>query len=155
MERNDCHLSFCYSHYIVAYSRFFYGLFTFYFQERVRRNRVIFIWKSNHFFCSYTTDGTIALFVGALPLLLPDRNPSQSMCISIEGERFLFPSMICLGDWEYQPILPWNHLSKTFPWGVFMLQGAGLAIADGFKVNYSNLNWLFFLFSFLIDEMYL
>lgn len=47
--------------------------------------------------------------------------------------------MVCLGDWEYRPILPWNHLSKTFPWGVFMLQGAGLAIADGFKVNDSNL----------------
>lgn len=43
--------------------------------------------------------------------------------------------MIGLGDWEYQPILPWNHLSKTFPWGVFMLQGAGLAIADGFTVR--------------------
>ena len=64
----------------------------------------------------YTTDGTIALFIGALPLVLPDRNPFRS-------------------NWEYQPILPWNHLSKTFPWGVFMLQGAGLAIADGFKVT--------------------
>jgi hypothetical protein len=68
------------------------------------------------FLFSYTTDGTIALFIGALPLVLPDKNPFQS-------------------DWEYQPILPWNHLSKTFPWGVFMLQGAGLAIADGFKVK--------------------
>ena len=27
---------------------------------------------------SYTTDGTIALFIGALPLLLPDRNPFRS-----------------------------------------------------------------------------
>jgi di/tricarboxylate transporter len=39
-----------------------------------------------------------------------------------------------LGDWKYHPILTWNELSKAFPWGVFMLQGAGLAIADGFKV---------------------
>jgi hypothetical protein len=46
---------------------------------------------------------------------------------------------IFIGNWEYQPILPWNHLSKTFPWGVFMLQGAGLAIADGFKVKKFNL----------------
>jgi hypothetical protein len=37
--------------------------------------------------------------------------------------------------WEYEPILQWDQLSKKFPWGIFMLQGAGLAIADGFKVN--------------------
>jgi hypothetical protein len=42
---------------------------------------------------------------------------------------------VLVDNWKYQPILPWNHLSKTFPWGVFMLQGAGLAIADGFKVK--------------------
>lgn len=38
-------------------------------------------------------------------------------------------------NWEYKPILEWSQLSKTFPWGVFMLQGAGLAIAEGFRVN--------------------
>ncbi|CAF3873070.1 unnamed protein product [Adineta steineri] len=64
----------------------------------------------------YATDGTIALFIGTLPLVLPDKNPFQE-------------------NWQYNPILPWNHLSKTFPWGVFMLQGAGLAIADGFKTS--------------------
>ncbi|CAF1137416.1 unnamed protein product [Adineta ricciae] len=64
----------------------------------------------------YATDGTIALFIGSLPLFLPDKNPFQN-------------------EWTYKPILPWNHLSKTFPWGVFMLQGAGLAIADGFKTS--------------------
>jgi hypothetical protein len=42
---------------------------------------------------------------------------------------------LILENWEYQPILSWNRLSKTFPWGVFMLQGAGLAIAEGFRVN--------------------
>jgi hypothetical protein len=31
-----------------------------------------------HFVFRYTTDGTIALFIGALPLVLPDRNPFQS-----------------------------------------------------------------------------
>jgi di/tricarboxylate transporter len=41
-----------------------------------------------------------------------------------------------LADWEYQPIIRWDQLSKNFPWGVFMLQGAGLAIADGFKVHF-------------------
>jgi hypothetical protein len=39
-----------------------------------------------------------------------------------------------LEKWEYHPILQWDQLSKKFPWGIFMLQGAGLAIADGFKV---------------------
>ncbi len=42
---------------------------------------------------------------------------------------------IILEKWEYHPILQWDQLSKYFPWGVFMLQGAGLAIADGFKVK--------------------
>ena len=40
-----------------------------------------------------------------------------------------------LENWEYHPILQWDQLCKKFPWGVFMLQGAGLAIADGFKVE--------------------
>ncbi|CAF4343210.1 unnamed protein product, partial [Rotaria sp. Silwood2] len=38
-------------------------------------------------------------------------------------------------QWEYQPIVHWDQLSKKFPWGVFMLQGAGLAIAEGFKAS--------------------
>ncbi|CAF3492544.1 unnamed protein product [Rotaria sordida] len=63
----------------------------------------------------YITDGTIAIFIGSLPLILPDQNPFQK-------------------NWKYNPILQWDQLSKSFPWGVFMLQGAGLAIADGFKV---------------------
>jgi hypothetical protein len=42
---------------------------------------------------------------------------------------------IVLENWEYHPILAWDQLSKKFPWGVFMLQGAGLAIADAFEVN--------------------
>jgi hypothetical protein len=47
----------------------------------------------------------------------------------------------------YKPILPWSHLSKTFPWGVFMLQGAGLAIADGFRVRINKKY-----FSYLINS---
>ncbi|CAF4424598.1 unnamed protein product [Rotaria sp. Silwood2] len=62
----------------------------------------------------YVTDGTTAILIGSLPLILPDQNPFQE-------------------NWTYKPILEWNQLSKSFPWGVFMLQGAGLAIADGFK----------------------
>ena len=37
MARNHRHLSFHYSHYTMDYSRFFHGLFAFYFQKRVRR----------------------------------------------------------------------------------------------------------------------
>ena len=40
-----------------------------------------------------------------------------------------------LEQWKYHPILQWDQLSKKFPWGVFMLQGAGLAIADAVKVS--------------------
>ncbi|CAF0929686.1 unnamed protein product [Didymodactylos carnosus] len=62
----------------------------------------------------YVTDGTAALLIGFLPLIIPDSNPFQT-------------------DWKYNPILQWSVLSKMFPWGVFMLQGAGLSIADAFK----------------------
>ncbi|CAF4156283.1 unnamed protein product [Rotaria magnacalcarata] len=64
----------------------------------------------------YVTDGTTAILIGSLPLILPDQNPFQK-------------------NWKYNPILQWDELSKSFPWGVFMLQGAGLAIADGFKAS--------------------
>jgi len=50
-------------------------------------------------------------------------------------ENYISYLRIIVEEWTYHPILQWDHLSKTFPWGVFMLQGAGLAIADGFKVN--------------------
>ncbi|CAF1407806.1 unnamed protein product [Adineta ricciae] len=63
----------------------------------------------------YVTDGTIAVLIGTLPLILPDKNPFH--------------------NWQYHPILRWEQICKTFPWGVFMLQGAGLAIADGFKAS--------------------
>ncbi|CAF1298004.1 unnamed protein product [Rotaria sordida] len=64
----------------------------------------------------YVTDGTTGIIIGCLPLILPNKNPFHE-------------------EWEYHPILTWDQLSKSFPWGVFMLQGAGLAIADGFKVS--------------------
>ncbi|CAF4966390.1 unnamed protein product, partial [Rotaria socialis] len=67
----------------------------------------------------YVTDGTAALLIGSLPLILPNKNPLKK-------------------NWDYNPILEWSHLSKVFPWGVFMLQGAGLAIADGFKVYFKK-----------------
>ncbi|CAF4016015.1 unnamed protein product, partial [Rotaria sp. Silwood1] len=65
---------------------------------------------------NYVTDGTTAILIGSLPLILPDQNPFQE-------------------NWKYNPILEWSELSKSFPWGVFMLQGAGFAIADGFKAS--------------------
>ena len=80
---------------------------------------------------SYVTDGTTAIFVGCLPLILPDKNPFNS---KISFVQLLFSNLIDLDQWEYHPIVRWDQLSKGFPWGVFMLQGAGLAIADGFKV---------------------
>lgn len=65
------------------------------------------------------TDGTAALLLGSLPLILPDKNPFRN-----------------IENWTYKPIFDWKHLSSMFPWGVFMLQGAGLALADGFKVYF-------------------
>ncbi|CAF4645466.1 unnamed protein product [Rotaria sp. Silwood1] len=70
----------------------------------------------NELMIDYVTDGTTALLIGSLPLILPDQNPFQK-------------------NWKYNPILQWDQLSKSFPWGVFMLQGAGLAIADGFQAS--------------------
>ncbi|CAF1269337.1 unnamed protein product [Adineta ricciae] len=67
----------------------------------------------------YVTDRTTAMLIGCLPLILPDENPFSSK----------------VSDWEYHPILKWNELAKAFPWSVFMLQGAGLAIADGFTAS--------------------
>ncbi|CAF4173521.1 unnamed protein product [Rotaria sp. Silwood2] len=64
----------------------------------------------------YVTDATVAILIGTLPLFLPNKNPFSK-------------------QWEYQPIIHWDQLSKKFPWGVFMLQGAGLAIAEGFKAS--------------------
>lgn len=68
------------------------------------------------------SDGTIAILIGCLPLILPNQNPFQSLS-SVQ------PSV-------YHPILTWSQFSKSFPLGVFMLQGAGLAIADAFKVSF-------------------
>ncbi|CAM4951021.1 unnamed protein product [Rotaria socialis] len=64
----------------------------------------------------YVADATVAILIGTLPLILPNRNPFSK-------------------NWEYQPIVHWEQISKKFPWGVFMLQGAGLAIAEGFKIS--------------------
>ncbi|CAF1207129.1 unnamed protein product [Adineta steineri] len=65
---------------------------------------------------NYVTDGTTAILIGCIPLIFPNKNPFHN-------------------DWEYHPILTWDLLSKSFPWGVFMLQGAGLAIAQAFQVS--------------------
>ncbi|CAF2044398.1 unnamed protein product [Rotaria magnacalcarata] len=78
----------------------------------------------------YVTDGTAAVLIGALPLILPNKNPLKSTAYNmfvLDIDNFISE------NWDYNPILEWNHLSKVFPWGVFMLQGAGLAIAEGFK----------------------
>ena len=86
---------------------------------------------------SYVTDGTVAILIGSLPLILPNKNPFSG---KYEIKIFAIFNRIILENWHYRPILEWSHLSKTFPWGVFMLQGAGLAIADGFKVSRNEKN---------------
>ncbi|CAF0991701.1 unnamed protein product [Didymodactylos carnosus] len=64
----------------------------------------------------YISDGTVALFIGVLPMILPNKNPFKK-------------------DWHYQPIIKWTDLAKNMPWGALILLGAGLAIAEAFQVS--------------------
>lgn len=66
-------------------------------------------------------------------MILPNKNPFSSTIYNIINDHFYF--RLIVEKWAYHPIIQWDQLSKKFPWGVFMLQGAGLAIAEGFKVN--------------------
>ncbi|CAF0745294.1 unnamed protein product [Rotaria sordida] len=61
----------------------------------------------------YTSDSTVAVFCGLLPLILPNSNPFQR-------------------NWKYEPIVQWNVLVKNISWGVIFLLGAGLSVASAF-----------------------
>ena len=63
----------------------------------------------------YISDGTVAIFCGILPLILPNANPLQR-------------------DWKYEPIVQWSALAKSMPWGALILLGAGLTVASAFQV---------------------
>lgn len=106
------------------------------FQEEVQDFEQFFIlsqWYS--LLISYVTDGTTAILIGCLCLILPDRNPFRGNLRLIIRLNYWNSASYLLGERsEYRSIITWNDLSKSFPWGVFMLQGAGLAIADAFKV---------------------
>ncbi|CAF3546110.1 unnamed protein product [Rotaria sordida] len=64
----------------------------------------------------YISDGTVAIFCGILPLILPNANPLQK-------------------DWKYVPIVAWNNLAKYMPWGALILLGAGLSVASAFQAS--------------------
>ncbi|CAF3584912.1 unnamed protein product [Rotaria sordida] len=64
----------------------------------------------------YTSDSTVAVFCGLLPLILPNSNPFQR-------------------NWKYEPIVQWNVLVKNISWGVIFLLGAGLSVALAFTTS--------------------
>ncbi|CAF1241276.1 unnamed protein product [Adineta steineri] len=64
----------------------------------------------------FISDGTVAIFCGVLPLILPNANPLQA-------------------DWKYEPIIRWNDLAKHMPWGALILLGAGLVVASAFQAS--------------------
>jgi di/tricarboxylate transporter len=102
--------------------------------KKVGCSSVVWHRQRIRFICSYVTDGTAAILIGCLSLVLPNKNPFSGI-IAYEHSSLIILNGFILDKWEYHPILTWNQLSKSFPWGVFMLQGAGLAIADAFKVS--------------------
>ncbi|CAF4409732.1 unnamed protein product, partial [Rotaria magnacalcarata] len=64
----------------------------------------------------HITDGTVAIFCGILPLILPDSNPFNRN-----------------HDWKYESIVKWTQLEQTVSWGSILLLGAGLTIATTFE----------------------
>ncbi|CAF2116892.1 unnamed protein product [Rotaria magnacalcarata] len=64
----------------------------------------------------HITDGTVAIFCGILPLILPDSNPFNRK-----------------HDWKYEPIVKWTQLAQNVSWGSILLLGAGLTIATAFE----------------------
>ncbi|CAF5205518.1 unnamed protein product, partial [Rotaria magnacalcarata] len=67
-------------------------------------------------FVRHITDGTVAIFCGILPLILPDSNPFNRN-----------------HDWKYEPIVKWTQLEQNVSWGSILLLGAGLTIATTFE----------------------
>ncbi|CAF1318807.1 unnamed protein product [Rotaria sordida] len=64
----------------------------------------------------YVSNGTVALLIGILTMILPNDNP-------------------CSKNWKYKPIISWTDLSKNYPWGTLTLLGAGLSISQAFQVS--------------------
>ncbi|CAF1074317.1 unnamed protein product [Rotaria sordida] len=64
----------------------------------------------------HISDGTVAIFCGILPLILPASNPFNRR-----------------HDWKYEPIVKWNDLAHHVSWGALILLGAGLALASAFQ----------------------
>lgn len=91
----------------------------------------------------YISDGTVAILCGILPLILPNANPFES--------KLIWYDPVCEGrrlseDWKYVPIIQWNSLAKSMPWGALILLGAGLVVATAFQVSlwcWLILSWKF------------
>ncbi|CAF3934021.1 unnamed protein product [Adineta steineri] len=71
------------------------------------------IFKRDHI-----SDGTVAIFCGILPLILPDSNPFNRR-----------------HDWKYEPIVKWTSLVQNISWGAIILLGAGLSLASAFQTS--------------------
>ncbi|CAF1180402.1 unnamed protein product [Adineta steineri] len=70
------------------------------------------------FIDSHISDGTVAIFCGILPLILPDSNPFNRR-----------------HDWKYEPIVKWTSLVQNISWGAIILLGAGLSLASAFQTS--------------------
>ncbi|CAF5154684.1 unnamed protein product, partial [Rotaria magnacalcarata] len=77
----------------------------------------------------HITDGTVAIFCGILPLILPDSNPFNRN-----------------HDWKYESIVKWTPLAQNMSWGSILLLGAGLTIATAFEVRSSGIHPAFLIF---------
>ncbi|CAF2074381.1 unnamed protein product, partial [Rotaria magnacalcarata] len=80
-------------------------------------------------FVRHITDGTVAIFCGILPLILPDSNPFNRN-----------------HDWKYESIVKWTPLAQNMSWGSILLLGAGLTIATAFEVRSSGIHPAFLIF---------
>jgi di/tricarboxylate transporter len=82
----------------------------------------------------YISDGTVAIFCGVLPLILPNANPLQSEILFFLNKKIYFRRFFIQEDWKYEPIVQWSGLAKSMPWGALILLGAGLTVASAFQV---------------------
>ncbi|CAF1052981.1 unnamed protein product [Rotaria sp. Silwood1] len=64
----------------------------------------------------YVSNGTVALLIGILTMILPNDNPFSK-------------------NYKYKPIISWTDLSKNYPWGTLTLLGAGLSISQAFQIS--------------------
>jgi hypothetical protein len=80
MARNHYHFSLYYFNHSLGYTRFFNRSLVDHISKRVSLNSLKFEISQFSGF-SYATDGTIALFIGLLPLVLHDKNPFQGIIL--------------------------------------------------------------------------